>query len=97
MFMKKIRNVSAQRSEMRSNLQSISRSLSNRQKEVIKLLQNKEVLITDERGILITCGDDIKKITLHPFYNLVNKGLVFRQTESPFNYVLSTTGKRIKV
>lgn len=95
--MKKNGNASVRKAVNTTDLQFISRSLNSRQKEVIKLLQNKEVLITDERGILVTCGDDTKKITLHPFYNLVNEGLVFRQTKWPHNYILSTTGKRIKV
>ena len=90
-------NIKRKRQEILLDAQSISRSLTNRQKEVIRLLQNKEFLITNKKGVFVTCGNEIKKITMHSFYNIVNKGLVCHQTEWPFNYVLSDTGKIIKV
>ena len=95
--MKKIRNDSAKKLLKRKYVQSIGKDLTDRQKEVIKLLQKKEVLITNETGIAVTCGNNVKRVTTHPFYNLVNQGLVHRQTEWPHNYVLSTIGERIKV
>ncbi len=95
--MKKIGNLSAKKTEIKSDMQFISKRLTNRQKEIIRLLQNKEILMVDERGILVTCGKETKKITPHPFYNIVNRGLVFRQTEWPYSYILSVTGAAIKV
>ncbi len=89
---------SAAEKKVSLDLKSISKSLTNRQKEVIKLLQNKEVLITDDKKkVFVTCGNDARKVTLHSFYNLVNSGLVLHQTEWPFNYVLSNTGEIINV
>ena len=91
------KNENLEESELLLDLKFISRKLSTKQKEIIKLLQNKEVLITNEKGIIITCGNETKKVTLHAFYNLVNKGLIFHQTKWPFNYILSRTGETIKI
>lgn len=80
------------------DLKFIVRGLTNRQKEVLKLLQNKEVLIIDNRrNVFVTSGNETKKVTPHLFYNLVNKNLVYHQTEWPFNYVLSPVGKIIEI
>lgn len=76
---------------------SISKKLTGRQKEVLKLLQRKEVIIVNKKKVFVTKGNDTKKITPHSFYNLVNRGLIFHENKSPNNYVLSTTGKIIRV
>lgn len=78
------------------DLKNISKRLTNKEREVIKLLQNKEVIITNKKKVLVTCGNDTKKVSMPVFYNLVNKGLVYHQTEWPFSYVLSSAGKIIK-
>lgn len=76
----------------------ICRKLTGKQREVIKLLQKNGTLMVDNnRKLFIKCGDDAKKVTYHSFYNLVNKGFVYHQTEWPYSYVLSETGTKIKV
>jgi len=92
------KKISAKELDPTLDLKSISISLTNRQKEVLKLLQKKEVLIIDSRSkVFVTCGREAKKVTPHLFYNLVNKNLVYHQTEWPYNYVLSPIGKIIKI
>lgn len=96
---KNISTKNAKRPKASLDIKSISNGLTNRQKEVVKLLQNKEVLLTDNKNkVFVTCGNgNTKKVTPHLFYNLVNKGIVHHQNEWPYNYVLSETGKIIKV
>ena len=89
--------VSVDETELIANLQLISNGLTINQKEVIRLLQNKEVLITNNLDVLITCGTDTKEVTQHSLYFLVKKGLIFLQTEWPFSYVLSASGEIIEV
>jgi len=80
-------------------LKIISKSLTNKQKEVIRLLQNKENFITNNHkgNIFVTCGNNTRKVAPHTFYSLITKGLVISQTESPFSYVLTAIGEIIEV
>jgi len=84
-------------SEVTPDLKPIIKSLSQKQKEIIKLLQKNEAIITNKKTIFVTCGREMKKVTLPSFYNLVNRGLVLQQTEYPFRYVLTRTGEIIEV
>ena len=96
--METIKKISSNELTPKLDLKFISRNLTNRQKEILKLLQNQGVLIIDSnRNVFVTCGNEAKKVTPYIFYNLVNNNLVYHQTEWPFNYVLSPVGKTIKI
>jgi len=82
-----------------NNSAGSNRMITKEQRKVIRLLQNKEVLITNdiEKKFFVTQGNEVKKIRIDTLYNLVNAGLVFRQQQAPFHYILSTEGEMIKV
>lgn len=72
-------------------------SLTKTQKEIVKLLQNKGVILSDEKSISIAQGNKLRNIPVPTFVSLIDNGIIFRRNESPFNYLLSSFGKTVRV
>jgi hypothetical protein len=72
--------------------------LSQKQKQVIKDLQNDFVLITSNEvnGAWVGNSKGQYHINNRVFYNLLDKGLINQELQYPFNYVLTTLGKIIQ-
>jgi hypothetical protein len=75
--------------------------LSPKQKEVIKDLQNGWSLCTssDVKGAWVSKSKNVKEyhINNRVFWNLVDKGLIFKNFRAHFNYTLTALGKTIEL
>lgn len=77
--------------------ESATSSLTKTQKEIVKLLQNKGVILSDEKRILIAQGNKLRNIAVPTFVSLIDNGIILRRNKSPFNYLLSSFGKTVRV
>jgi hypothetical protein len=77
--------------------ESVTNSLTKTQKEIVKLLQNKGVILSDKKSISIAQGNKLRNIAVPTFVSLIDNGIILRRNKSPFNYLLSSLGKMVRV
>lgn len=72
--------------------------LTPKQDYVIHCLQNGWVLITDQdyKGAIVGNHKNQFHINNGIFWRLVEKGLIHQELQSPFNFVLTNEGSKIK-
>lgn len=73
-------------------------TLTKKQNDFIYCLQNGWVIISSNESKSVVCGNLKSQFTVSAtiFWNCVNKGLIYQQSQSPFHYILTQEGKEIK-